>query len=152
MRSASGPLSAKQTEPAGRATRRPIRTRLRLSPQHAAGAVALFIIEVAIALVVHDGFVRPYVGDVLVVLLIHQAVRAVLDLPSTATAVATLAFAYAVEGAQYAGIGRRLDGHPILQTVIGTTFQLGDLLAYAVGALVAVGGDAVAAAVKEARG
>ena len=93
--------------------------------------------EVVIALFVHDDFVRPYVGDVLVVLLIHQAMLAVMDLPTAATALATLLFAYAVEGAQYVGVGRHLDGHPILQTVIGTTFQWGDLVAYAVGALVA---------------
>lgn len=118
--------------------RRLIRRRLRLSRRHAAAAAALFAVEVAIALFVHDDFVRPYVGDVLVVLLVHQAVLAVVDLPARRTALGTLAFAYAVEGAQYAGIGRRFDGHPILQTIIGTTFQWGDLVAYAVGALVAL--------------
>ncbi len=110
---------------------------MRLSPLHAAIAAALFGVEVGIALFVHDSFFRPYVGDVLVVLLIHHAVLAVVDLPPLATAIATLVFAYLVEGAQYAGIGQRFDGHPILQTVIGTTFQWGDLVAYALGALVA---------------
>ncbi len=105
---------------------------------HAALAAALFAVEVAIALFVRDDFVRPYVGDVLVVLLIHHAVLAVMDLPTPAAALATLVLAYAVEGAQYLGVGHHLEGHPILQTVVGTTFQWGDLLAYAVGALVAV--------------
>lgn len=114
---------------------------LRLSLPHALAATALFAVEVAIALFVHDDFVRPYVGDVLVVLLVHQAVLAVADLPSRPTALATLAFAYAVEAAQLAGIGRRFDGHPILQTVIGTTFQWGDLVAYAVGAVAALALD-----------
>lgn len=116
--------------------------RLRLSLPHTAASGALFAVEVAIALFAHDGFVRPYFGDVLVVLLVHQSVLAVLDLPSSATAAGTLVFAYAVEGAQYAGVGDLLDGHPIVQTVVGTTFQAGDLIAYAVGALIAaiVGG------------
>ena len=118
--------------------RRPVRSRLRLSLPYAVAAVTLFVVEVLIALFVHDGFVRPYVGDVLVVLLVHCTVLAVFDLPVRPTALGTLAFAYAVEGAQLAGVGDRLDGHPILQTVVGTTFQGGDLVAYAVGALVAL--------------
>lgn len=130
--SEAGPVAAQPGHGTGR------HRRLRLSLPHAAAAGALFAVEVAIALFVHDGFVRPYVGDVLVVLLVHQVVLAVLDLPSRATAAATLAFAYAVEGAQYAGVGDLLDGHPIFQTIVGTTFQAGDLVAYAVGALIAV--------------
>lgn len=117
--------------------RRRVGSRLRFSPLHAAIATTLFVVEVGIALFVHDGFVRPYVGDVLVVLLIHHAVLTAVALPPTVSALATLMFAFLVEGAQYAGIGDRLDGHPILQTVIGTTFQWGDLVAYTLGALVA---------------
>ena len=38
-------------------------------------ALALFMIEVLIALFVHDSFIRPYLGDFLVVILIYCAVR-----------------------------------------------------------------------------
>ena len=42
-------------------------------------ALLLFIVEVMIALFVHDNFVRPYVGDYLVVMLIYCAVRTFLN-------------------------------------------------------------------------
>ena len=35
----------------------------------------LLIIEVLIALFVHDAFIRPYIGDVLVVIVIYTFVR-----------------------------------------------------------------------------
>ena len=35
----------------------------------------LLVIEVLIALFVHDNFVRPYIGDVLVVIVIYTFVR-----------------------------------------------------------------------------
>ena len=42
---------------------------------YAAATVLLVITEVLIALYVHDDFVRPYVGDVLVVIAVYCAVR-----------------------------------------------------------------------------
>lgn len=42
---------------------------------YAAATVLLTIIEVLIALYVHDDFVRPYVGDVLAVIAVYCAVR-----------------------------------------------------------------------------
>ncbi|MET0287217.1 MAG: DUF2809 domain-containing protein, partial [Polyangiales bacterium] len=48
-----------------------------MSLRYAAHALALFLVEVAIALWVHDDFVRPYVGDVLVVPLVYFGVMTV---------------------------------------------------------------------------
>ncbi|MCW5910752.1 MAG: DUF2809 domain-containing protein [Cyclobacteriaceae bacterium] len=44
-------------------------------------SLAIFIAEVLIALFVHDSFIRPYVGDVLVVILIYCFVKSFIDLP-----------------------------------------------------------------------
>jgi Protein of unknown function (DUF2809) len=125
------------TAPRVTAGPRPGAFRLRLSPRHLVAAGVLFVVEVVIALTVHDELVRPYVGDVLVVLLIHCALLALVDLRPGPTAVGVLGFAFAIEAAQLAGVGRLLDGHPVLQVVVGTTFQWGDLVAYAVGAALA---------------
>ncbi|MBB6426457.1 DUF2809 domain-containing protein, partial [Sphingopyxis sp. JAI128] len=46
-------------------------------PRYALAALLLFLIEVAIALWVRDRFVRPYLGDVLAVILVYLALRAV---------------------------------------------------------------------------
>jgi hypothetical protein len=44
-------------------------------PAYALAALIIFAIEVCIALFVHDGFIRPYVGDVLAVALVYAALR-----------------------------------------------------------------------------
>ena len=48
---------------------------MKIRISYAIAALALFGIEVCIALFARDDFVRPFVGDVLVVILIHCAVR-----------------------------------------------------------------------------
>ena len=42
---------------------------------YAIATVILLLIEVLIALYVHDAFVRPYIGDVLVVIVIYTFIR-----------------------------------------------------------------------------
>ena len=51
---------------------------LTFNPRYFLVAVALFITEVLIALYVRDDFIRPYVGDFLVVILVYCAGRALL--------------------------------------------------------------------------
>lgn len=103
-------------------------------------AVILFIVEVLIALYVHDAIVRPYVGDVLVVILMYCFVKTFVDTPVLPTAIAVLIFAYIIEWLQYLQIVNwlGLQNNAIARTVIGTTFQWGDILAYTLGVIVVV--------------
>jgi len=114
---------------------------------YAITALILFGIEACIALFVHDNFVRPYIGDVLVVILIHCAVRVVVP-PQTGKdnseaaaphrrwlPVYVFAFACLVELTQYV---RLLDllglGHVgWLRIVIGGTFDWADIACYVIG-------------------
>ena len=100
-------------------------------------AVVLFIVEVCIALYVDDSFIRPYVGDVLVVILIYATIRAFFKIPIVQTAIGTLFFAFFVEILQYFKIVEVLGlGHSeIAKTIIGTTFVWEDFIAYSVGIL-----------------
>lgn len=114
----------------------------RLSTRYAALFVGLFLVETAIALWVHDRFVRPFVGDVLVVVLLYVGVRAIVDVPPRVTVAAVLGFAWMVELAQYFQVVDRLglQDDPVLRVVIGRHFDPLDLLAYVCGAgLVLVG-------------
>lgn len=97
----------------------------------------LFCIEVLIALYVHDAFVRPYIGDVLVVVLLYCFVRSFLRLHLNLTLFLVLGFAFAVETAQYFSVVRLLglQDDPLALTVIGNSFDWQDLLAYVVGGL-----------------
>jgi hypothetical protein len=98
-------------------------------------AALIFAIEVLIALFIRDSFVRPYVGDVLVVILIYCFVRSFLRLPVFTTAVYVLGFAFTIEFLQYLDIVEKLgwESSVFARTVIGTSFAWVDLLAYTVG-------------------
>jgi len=97
--------------------------------------VLLFVIEVLIALYVHDKIVRPYIGDMLVVLLIYCFVRTFFKLPVMPTAIGVLIFSYVVETLQYFKIVEvlGLQDSAFFRTVIGTSFVWMDLVMYTLG-------------------
>lgn len=98
-------------------------------------AVTIFIVEILIAKFVHDRVVRPYIGDLLAVILIYALVKAFLDTPVFKTAMAVLAFACFVETLQYFRVVHRLglQHSKLARIVIGTTFEWADLLVYGCG-------------------
>jgi hypothetical protein len=101
-------------------------------------AALIFITEVLIALFVRDKFVRPYVGDMLVVILLYCFIRSFLDLPVIPVALFVLVFAFTIEFLQYFNIVEKLGlrDSPVASTVIGTLFEWIDLIAYIVGIIV----------------
>ena len=101
-------------------------------------SVLLFVIEVLIALYVRDSFIRPYFGDFLVVILLYCGIRSFLNIPVKTAAIAVLLFAYAIETAQYFQLVRYLglEQNAVAKTVIGSSFEWGDMLAYTLGILV----------------
>lgn len=98
-------------------------------------AIILFIIEVLIALFVHDNFIRPYVGDFLVVILIYCAVRTFINASPLKVAIGVLLFSYLIETLQYFHIVDRLglSQNVVARTVIGYGFEWWDILAYTLG-------------------
>jgi hypothetical protein len=97
-------------------------------------SLLIFIIEVLIALFVRDNFIRPYLGDTLVVILIYCFIKSFLDTPVFSTALFTLAFSFLVEFLQYLDIVDKLQiKSEILKTVLGTSFAWNDILAYVAG-------------------
>ena len=97
---------------------------------------ALLGIEVLIGLFA-DGWVRSYLGDVLVVILLYTLCRTISPekpekwyiLPT-----AILIFAFIVEFLQLWGFCDRLGiENKFLRTIIGTGFSVGDLICYIIG-------------------
>lgn len=101
-------------------------------------AVVLFIIEVLIALYVHDAIVRPYIGDLLVVILLYCFVKAFVNTNPVKTAFAVLLFAYLIEVLQYLNIVKHLglQHSRLANVVIGNSFEWIDMIAYTVGAAI----------------
>ncbi|HEX8574824.1 MAG TPA: DUF2809 domain-containing protein [Flavobacterium sp.] len=103
--------------------------------------ILIFLTEVLIALYVHDSFIRPYLGDVLVVVLLYCFFKSFLRLPVLTVATGVLVFAFAIEFLQFFNLVEKLNlGHSkIARIVIGTSFSWIDLLCYTVGIVIVIG-------------
>lgn len=96
--------------------------------------VALLLVEVLIALFVHDRFVRPYVGDVLITVLLCCFARCIWPNGVLLLPLWVFLFSAAVEFSQLLGFAERLGIHGgVLGTIFGATFDWVDILCYAVG-------------------
>lgn len=95
----------------------------------------LLITEICIALFVHDTIIRPFIGDMLVVILIYCFVRTFIKATHVKTIIGVLLFAYVVELLQATSfidwIG--LSNNQIAKIILGTTFDWKDLFAYTLG-------------------
>lgn len=101
-------------------------------------ALVLFVIEVMIALFVRDAFIRPYVGDVLAVMLVYAGLRAVTPLNADRAIAVALAIAVAVESAQALNLldALGLRDNAVARTVLGGSFDWLDIAAYVAGAVI----------------
>lgn len=102
--------------------------------------VLIFCMEVLIALFVNDRFIRPYLGDVLVVILIYCFLKSFLKLPILTAALFVLLFAFTIEFLQFLNIVEKLhlEKSKVGRTVIGTSFSWIDLLTYILGIVIVI--------------
>ena len=98
----------------------------------------LFLIEVCIAAFVKDSFIRPFLGDVLVVLLIFSFLRIFYRGEVKMLITGVLIFSFIIEILQYFQFATilGLENNKIAKIILGSTFDWLDLLAYIIGALV----------------
>ena len=107
--------------------------------------IILLTVEVLIALFVHDDFVRPYIGDVLVVMVLYTFIRIFVPekikmLPSYILCLAVL-----VEILQYFRIVEvlGLQDNRFFSVLIGSVFDMKDIICYALGCTLIVIGQMV---------
>lgn len=98
----------------------------------------IFVIEVIIALFVKDSIIRPYGGDVLVVILMYYFFKTFVKMNPLPLAIGVLFFAYAVEIGQYFNLVEVLNmqDNRIMRIVIGSSFSWGDMFCYTLGAII----------------
>lgn len=97
----------------------------------------VLLVETFIALFVRDRFVRPYLGDFLVVILLFLFIKIFINSSNNWILLAVLIIAFAVEALQYFSFVTWLGlGHSsVAGIVLGSTFSWEDLVAYALGVL-----------------
>lgn len=100
------------------------------------GAVfaAVLIVEICIALWVHDSFIRPYFGDVLAVVCVYFFARIFLIRKPKYLSIYVTIFAFFVELIQLTSLSEILPN--ALSIIVGGTFDFSDLLCYLIGGFV----------------
>jgi len=97
----------------------------------------LLIVEVLIALFVHDNFVRPYMGDVLVTVLICSFLRIIIPKGVKLLPLYVFIFSAGVEVLQYFRIVELLglSDNRFFSILIGSVFDVKDIVCYGIGCL-----------------
>ena len=97
--------------------------------------LGIFLVELFIALFVRDRFIRPYVGDMLVVVLVYTCVRVLFPEKPRLLPLYVFLFAAGVEALQGIRIVELLglQDNRFFSVLIGTTFDRKDIVCYGVG-------------------
>ncbi|PQJ42594.1 hypothetical protein BTO00_11040 [Vibrio campbellii] len=110
---------------------------LRISVKNGLKSLVCFIALVVIALYVRDSFIRPTVGDVLVVVWLYYFLASLFSMPVNWLVSLVVLIAFAVELGQLLQVAAWLAIEPSspLAIILGATFDWKDLLAYCIGGL-----------------
>lgn len=105
-------------------------------------AIILIAIEFIIGIFVHDRFIRPFGGDIIVVVILYALVRSIFVESKQPIAAYVFAFATVYEFTQkiplvdLLGVSSRF-----MRALMGTSFSWGDIICYLVGCGLCVGHD-----------
>lgn len=137
----SVPLASTIPAVAGRRGRRPLAAHPPLGLRglfdlrFLAICIVLVLVEIAIARWLHGGFVRSFVGDVIVVGVVFSLLKTFLKAAPVKVAAGALGFCVVIEALQYVHLvdWLGLKRGTILHIALGATFDWLDLLAYGIG-------------------
>jgi len=109
--------------------------KLQFNKYYLALAHSVFLIELAIAFIIKTGFIRYTFGDYLVVILLYAIFRGCTNMSVRASALVFLLIAYGIELLQLTPFLTyfNLQDSFTAKLIFGSTFQLGDIIAYTLG-------------------
>ncbi|KAA2221456.1 ribosomal maturation YjgA family protein [Chryseobacterium sediminis] len=113
--------------------------KLQFSLKYLLLTVFIFLVEVLIATKLsHIFFVRAYLGDIIVVMLLYTFVKSFVKINNEKLILGILVFSFLIEFAQYFHIAEKLGFRPgsLMYIVIGNSFSWIDNLCYAVGCFI----------------
>ena len=99
--------------------------------------IILLCIEILIAICVHDTFIRPYVGDLLVVVVLYCIVKVIIPDKYRLIPFWIFVFAAFIECLQYLKWCERLgiENNAFLRILMGATFDWKDIVCYGIGCI-----------------
>jgi DNA integrity scanning protein DisA with diadenylate cyclase activity len=113
--------------------------KLQFSLKYLLLTVFIFLVEMLIATKLsHIFFVRAYLGDAIVVMLLYTFVKSFVKVNNEKLILGILIFSFLIEFAQYFNIAEKLGFRPgsLMYIVIGNSFSWIDNLCYAIGCLI----------------
>ena len=101
-------------------------------------AALILLVEIFIALYVRDAFIRPYGGDILIIIFLYCLLKSFSKIAVKNAIFWVLVFAALIEGLQYIHFIEMLgiQQNKIAATVLGKHFEWLDLLCYILGAAI----------------
>ena len=110
---------------------------MKLNKRYIYYTLALFCIELIIALFIRDKFIRPFIGDILVVMFIFSLMRIFYQGSKLRLSIGVLIFSFLIEASQYMKLIEivHLEDSKFANVVLGATFDWLDLVAYTIGAM-----------------
>ena len=110
---------------------------MKINYKYVATFIILLIVEIYIALFIHDNIIRPFVGDALVVGVIYFFLRSFISKSIKLLPVYIFLFACFIEVSQYFNLILllHLENFKIARIIIGATFDLNDIFCYFVGTI-----------------
>lgn len=120
--------------------RNQIRGFMKINLKYIFAFLGLLIIEIIIALFVHDEVVRPFVGDILVVVLMYTFIRGLIHKKIRFLPVYLFLFATTVETGQYFHLVEilNLQSNRIMSIIIGNSFDIKDILCYLIATVILI--------------
>lgn len=113
---------------------------MKINKKYIISFLILFIVEALIALFVHDNFIRPYIGDILVIILMYTFIRGVIDKKIKILPIYLFLFALFVEVMQYFKVIEllNLENNKVASIIMGTSFDIKDILCYFIGSMILI--------------
>lgn len=116
--------------------------------------VVLIAIEIIIAALFHDRIIRPYIGDVLVVILLFCFCKTFIKGSSVTIALAVLIFACVIETLQYFQfinfLGLQKSG--LAGLILGHSFDWADIICYIIGFVIVLFIETIKAGKRRGKG
>ena len=108
---------------------------LQFNGRYLIASILLLLVLVGIALFLHDQIIRPFIGDVLVIVWMFLCLKSFINITTKKMTLFVLLFAYALEIGQFFNLVDilGLQHIKIARIIIGSTFDWFDFLAYTLG-------------------
>ncbi|WP_300346457.1 DUF2809 domain-containing protein [Clostridium sp.] len=113
---------------------------MKINKNYIIAFLILLFTEIFIALFVHDNFIRPYIGDVIVIPVLYCFIKGLFNFESRKLPIYLFIFGVFVELLQYIKIIEILGLEHIkfFRILIGTSFDFKDILCYLIGSLILI--------------